>query len=264
MNRSGKETRPTFQPTRPLPPAAARTAIALFIPPVIGAILATVAQNLLGAQSSTLALPSVFLGGIGLASIYLGMNWYGAAGLGLRGARPFFAGAGFAFLGWIAVLTARFFLGAIDESRFLQQPLLPSFIYLLFFEAFALQLWTFGLLFRGAADWRGPLTAAIVGGLTFAAAGFLVFQESFQSTWQAAVYFFFWGLFYGIVRLRTGSLIGVVLIQATQSLTAWFLLPPIRPVTAASLNPLFYIYLSAWYLLLLWRLWPKEESDYRV
>ena len=246
-----------------LPPPATRTMISLFAPVIIGVIVTTAVQRLVGSASS-LADSAIFLGGIGLASLYLGMSWYGSDRLGLRGGRPFFSGAGFAFLGWIALLVARLALVAVDETLFLQEPLLPSFFYLLLFESFAVQLWAFGLLFRSAADWRGPLTGAVVSGLAFAVIGYLTFQESFQTSFGAILYFLAWGLFYGLVRLRTGSLLGIVLIQAMQTLTGWFFIVPVRPVTPLVFNSLFYTYMGIWYAVLIWRLWPTEESDYRV
>ena len=49
-----------------------------------------------------------------------------------------------------------------------------------------------------------------------------------------------------------------------QSVTGWFFLPPLQPVTVNNFNPLFYTVMGFWFLILIWRLWPKEVSDYRV
>ncbi|MCA9979478.1 MAG: hypothetical protein KDD89_01540, partial [Anaerolineales bacterium] len=79
----------------------------------------------------------------------------------------------------------------------------------------------------------------------------------------AALYFMAWGLFYGLIRLRTGSILGLVIVQAMQSLTAWHILLPNLP---PQLNEYFYLYIgmTVWLAVLVWRLWPKEEGDYRV
>ena len=131
------------------------------------------------------------------------------------------------------------------------------------FEAFAVQVWTFGLLFRLFADWRGGLTAAIGSGIMFGAVGMLLFQESFTGSFSGFLFFLFWGLFYGFIRLRTGSLIGMVIIQVMQSLTAWTVLVPPSPPPAAGLQTV-YLVTSIAFVILIWRLWPKELEDYRV
>ena len=68
---------------------------------------------------------------------------------------------------------------------------------------------------------------------------------------------------YGLIRLRTGSLLGMVIVQALQTMTVWHILLPQNPPAIAQLH---YLYLATaiLYLILIWRLWPKEEADYRV
>lgn len=113
------------------------------------------------------------------------------------------------------------------------------------------------------SDWRGPLSAALLSGLLFAGTAFLLFQESYEARLMAAVYFMAWGLFYGLIRLRTGSILGLVIVQAMQSLTAWHILLPNLPPQRGEYNYL-YIGMTVWLAILIWRLWPNEESDYRV
>jgi membrane protease YdiL (CAAX protease family) len=137
------------------------------------------------------------------------------------------------------------------------------FLYFLLFEAFAVQLWAFGLLFRGLADWRGPLTAAITGGVLFGAVSSQFFDEAFLDTITSLLYFTVWGIFYGLIRLRTSSLLGTTLVQAFQSLTTWHILLPEAQPDVAQLHNL-YLLASTLYLLFIWRLWPHEEDDYRV
>lgn len=201
------------------------------------------------------------LGGVGVASWFLGLFWYGLPEMGLRGGRPLFAGIGFATLGWLAFLLFRFTfislnLNAADSGR--------SFIYLLLFEAFAVQLWAFGLLFRGLAEWRGPLTAAVGSGIGFGAVAFVLFQEAYSSDIISLLYFMVWGVFYGIVRLRTGSLLGTMIIQTLHSFTVWVALGPMPVLTPADRLPTVYLLAALVYLVVIWRLWPKEETDYRV
>lgn len=175
-----------------------------------------------------------------------------------------FSGAGFAFLGWVGILILRFIFVEISETQFLQQPLWQSFLYLLLFEAFAVQLWIFGIFFRGMADLRGGISAAVMSGMVFAVIAFYYFLESYEGTLTAFLYFLAWGVFYGVIRLRTGSIVGIVFVQAMQSLTAWFLFPTTVPVSDSTFNSLFYIYMGIIYVVFIWRLWPKEESDYRI
>ena len=201
------------------------------------------------------------LGGIGVASWFLGLFWYRLPGMGLRGGRPLFAGIGFGTLGWLAFLLFRFSfislnLNAADSGR--------SFVYLLLFEAFAVQLWSFGLLFRGLAEWRGPLTAAIGSGIGFGAVAFVLFQEAYSSDIVSLLYFVLWGIFYGLIRLRTGSLLGTVLIQTLHSFTVWVALGPLPVHTPDGRLTTLYLLTGLVYVIIIWRLWPKETADYRV
>ena len=229
---------------------AGRTAVA-FILPNLGALLLGVVLN----------NPAAFFAGLGLVSWYLGLRWYDLPGMGLRGKRPLYASIGFAVLGWTAFLIFRFFFvtnagyGPADSTR--------SFIFLLLFEAFAVQLWLFGLLFRALADWRGPITAPIGSGVVFGAAAYLLFQESFLGDLSSLLYFVLWGALYGVIRLRTGSLLGTIIVQALQSFSAWVVMVPKTPVAPGELQTL-YLAAGIAYLVFIWRLWPKEESDYRV
>ncbi len=195
---------------------------------------------------------------IGVASYYFGRKWYGVDQLGMRNGRPLMAGIGFAFLGWVGLLVARVVSVGIDESG-LSADLGLTFLFLLIFEAFCVQLWAFGLFFRAMVDWQNPLSAALFSGVVYGTAGFFLFGESFASR-LAILYFVIFGFFYGMIRLRTGSFLGTVFIQAMQTLTVWHLLPPADPI---SLPYLFGISCTV-YLLVTWRLMPKYRSDYRV
>jgi hypothetical protein len=201
------------------------------------------------------------LAAVGITSLFVGFQWYRAAGMGLRGHRALYAGIGFAALAWLIFLLARY--ATVQVADYVGTGLGRTFIYLLLFEAFAVQLWVFGLVFRSLAEWRGPLTAAAGSGLLFGLAAFLTFKESFVPAAAALLYFIVWGVLYGIIRLRTGSWLGLVVVQAMQSLTAWFLLAPTEPPALTQLRTL-YIVSSLLYILLIWRLWPRREEDYRV
>lgn len=239
-----------------------------FVAPLLGAIVLGAVIVILfgGAQAgdpSGRASTALILGGIGATSMLLGLRWYGLGGLGLRGGRPLYASIGFATLAWIIFLAVRVILvpsnpGVVGDADFGR-----AFIYLPLFEALAVQLWTFGLLFRALADWRGPLTAAVVGGLVFGAVASLYFEEAFIVSTVSILYFFVWGILYGLIRLRTGSILGTVVIQAMHTLTAWYILLPTVEPTRQELHPL-YLISATLYLVLIWRLWPKSEADYRV
>lgn len=236
-----------------------RVVLALVLPIAISLVLGQLAGNLTGLGESQTNAP--LLAGIGIVSWILGLSWYGLTQIGLRGGRPLFAGIGFATLGWVTFLVLRAVLLPINVE--------PGgngriFFYLLLFEAFATQLWTYGLLFRSVADWRGPLTAAIASGLVFGAAAFVLFQESVLGDPISLAYFIIWGIFYGIIRLRTGSLIGSSVVQALQSFSAWIVLGPITEAASATSLHWLYISTSIAYLIFIWRLWPKTAEDYRV
>ena len=77
------------------------------------------------------------------------------------------------------------------------------------------------------------------------------------------LYLISWGLFYAVIRLRSGSILGLIMIQPFQSLTTWFLFQTTSEPEPASLHT-FYIAMAVVFLILVWRLWPKEQEDYRV
>jgi membrane protease YdiL (CAAX protease family) len=215
-------------------PALPRVILSLLLP-LAGALIfnlvATGSARLGGNEQGEIVLQ---LAGAGLVSWLLGLLWYGLPGTGLRFGRP---------------------LTGADSGR--------NFFYILIFEAFCVQLWTFGVFFRSVADWRGPLTAAVSSGILFGAIAFLFFQESFTNMTSSLLYFATWGVLYGIIRLRTGSLLGTVIVQAMQSFTGWQVMIPEDPPDTTQLR-IFYLATSALYAILIWRLWPKVEDDYRV
>jgi hypothetical protein len=237
-----------------------RTAVA-FGAPLAGAIMVSLLAGSVDTAVSDQSALAILFAGLGLVSWFIGLRWYGLPGLGLRSHRALYAGIGFAALGWLAFLILRFYFvhivgfGPANSTR--------SFIFLLLFEAFAVQIWVYGLLFRALSDWRGALTAAIGSGIIFGAVAYLLFQESFTGSLVSFIYFVLWGIFYGIIRLRTGSIIGTAVIQALHSFTAWVVMVPQSPVQSSELQSL-YLAAGAAYLILIWRLWPKVEEDYRV
>jgi len=200
------------------------------------------------------------LAGAGLVSWFLGWRWYGLKGLGLRGGRPLYASIGFAVLAWVTFIIARLVL--VEPGPNVSEMTGVPFLFLLIFEAFCVQVWCFGLFFRSVADWRGPLTAAVTSGVLFGAIAVLAFQESFAGIAPSALFFGVWGILYGIIRLRTGSLLGTVFVQAMQSWTSWQLFPVGQPDLKQLQN--LYLVISALYGIFIWRLWPKKEEDYRV
>ena len=138
-----------------------------------------------------------------------------------------------------------------------------AYFYLLVFEAFAVQLWTFGVVFRALAEWRGGLTAAVTSGILFGAVGYVFFRESFVPGLPTLIYFLSWGILYGIIRLRTGSILGPVIVQSLQSFTAWFVLEPPADMTQTGIRTV-YLAISVMFAIIIWRLWPRLESDYRI
>ena len=271
-------------PRETVPPATARnrTLIAIFLPLAL-ALLVGIISGSLFAPTAAGALPNAapIFAALGIAAWFVGLRLYGLRGLGLRGGRPFFAGIGFAVLAWVAVLIGRFLptlpnvdfdaTGQAIVEMALQVEVVAyrsagsgrAFAYLLLFEAFATQLWAFGLVFRALADWRGGLTAAIGAGILFGATGFLLFRESFMPGLMALFYFLLWGVVYGIIRLRTGSILGPILVQALQSFTTWFVLQPPDDLSRTGINTI-YLAVSLLFVLIIWRLWPRQEGDYRV
>jgi hypothetical protein len=201
-----------------------------------------------------------FWAGLGLTSLFMGMRWYGLPEMGLRGKRPLFSSISFAGLGWVALLIFRFVFVSILglDSGF------DEFFYRLLFEGLCLHIWTFGLLFRSLADWRGGLTAAMGSGILFGLVAALLFREAPDMPAPASlVYFLLWGIFYGIIRLRSGSLLGASLIQAIQSFSIWVVLTPNLALASNNFTAM-YLATSLAYFIFIWRLWPKQEEDYRV
>jgi hypothetical protein len=238
-----------------LPPAL-QAGVALLLPLALAVTVGLMLGE--GAVSDRAVLAPLFAV-IGGTSWLLGLFWYGLKNLGLRGGRPLFSGIAFASLGWLALLPLRFYfvrLIAIGGG-------FDVYFYLLLFEAFAVQVWLFGLLFRAVALWRGPLTAAISSGIIFGAVAATLFQEAYGATLVSLAYFVLWCIFYGIIRLRTGSFLGIALVQATQSFTTWTVLLPPSPPDALQIQWL-HLATSVALLIFIWRLWPKEVEDYRV
>ena len=243
-----------------------RAMLAIVLPAATAVLVGAFLANFLDVGDiSGQAVTATLLSAIALVSWLLGLRWYGLNGMGLRGGRPLTAGIGFAALIWIIFLILRFVFVDINPTALEMRP--PNagrtYIYLLLFEALATQLWAYGLVFRAVADWRGPLTAAIVSGIVFGLTAILLFQEAYVNSLLSIFYFVAWGILYGIIRLRTGSLLGTTLVQSIHSFTAWIVLTPYPEPAVAQLNNL-YVAATIAYLLIAWRLWPKQESDYRV
>lgn len=237
---------------------------ALALPVLAGVLLQTVAGGGFVLQPGNSA---PLLAGIGLGSWLLGLSWFGLAGLGLRGKRPLFSSIGFATLGWVLLLVTRFVFISLNPDGINPSGAGRTFVYLLLFESFAVQLWTFGLLFRVFTEWRSGLPAVFGSGVIFGLTAFLLFREALiADDFFALVYFIAWGVLYGIIRLRTGSILGSVLIQALQSFTIWVVLATIDPLPAADIAtlPMFYLVSAAGFAVIIWRLWPKQAGDYRV
>ena len=232
-----------------------------FVFPIITAGIATAITNnyqlLENAAPVTLAM-------LGLVSLAIGLYQYDLDQLGFRNGRPVFAGIGFAFLAWIGLLVARFVAVGIGGSG---RSLGITFLFLLIFEAFCVQLWVFGLMFRAIAEWRSPLTATIYTGVVYGFTAYLLYGEAQYAFITnnatarfAIVYFVIWGILYGVIRLRTGSFMGIVLIQAMQTLTVWHMLITIEPFSMSW----FYGIGCVVFAVLIWRLWPRFVSDFRV
>jgi membrane protease YdiL (CAAX protease family) len=271
-------------PFESIPPGPARNrAIIAIVLPLAAALLAGIVSGTIFAPEAAGDLPNAapIFAVLGIISWFLGVRLYGLRGLGLRGGRPLFAGIGFAVLAWVAVLIGRF-LPMLPQASFnesgqavveiaLQVEVMSirsagsgrAFIYLLLFEAFAVQLWAFGLVFRALADWRGGLTAAIGSGILFGATGYLLFRESFVPGLPALFYFLTWGVVYGVIRLRTGSILGPIIVQALHSFTAWFVFEPPADLPQTGIQTI-YLAVAVLFVIIIWRLWPRRESDYRV
>lgn len=241
---------------------ASRALLAILLPLSAALVASLLISNIVDVESlRSQARSAVLLSSIAVVSWILGLRWYGISGLGLRGGRPLYAGIGFAVLGWVIFLLARFFF--VDISTLGAPNAWRTTIYLLLFESFATQIWTFGLLFRAISDWRGPLTGAIAGGILFSLVAIILFQESFVGTQVSILFYISWGLLYGLIRLRTGSLLGTVIVQSLQSFTAWVALSPYPTPDTGQLQSM-YIAATIGYALVIWRLWPNQEEDYRV
>lgn len=239
--------------------------LAFVVPPAFGVFIANLVTFTGAFENSIL----ITLGAVGIISYFMGRRWYVSEELGFRGGRPFMAGAGFALLGWIGLLIARAVSVAFGPPS---ETLAVTFLYLLIFEAFCVQLWTFGLLFRSLTMWRHPINAAILSGVVFGITAFIMFgevplvQRDLFPLSSSVLYFIVWGIFYGIIRLRTGSIFGTVITQAVQTLTVWHLITPIFPENISTSSSLLYLYgiAGAIFLLATWRLFPKLVSDYRI
>lgn len=279
----GRASPGALPPPEPVaPPVARNRVVAAILLPLAAALLVGVITGALFMRGRVVGSGAApMFAALGLVSWFLGLRLYGLRGLALRGGRPLFAGIGFAVLGWVAVLIGRFLPAwpqttfnpdgqAVVNIAFLVETVAirssgsgRAFAYLLLFEAFATQLWAFGLVFRALADWRGGLTAAIGSGILFGATGFALFGESFAPTLPGLLYFLSWGVLYGVIRLRTGSILGPILIQALQSFTAWFVFQPPGDLAATGIQTVF-LAISLLFLIIIWRLWPRREEDYRV
>jgi hypothetical protein len=235
--------------------------LALFIPILGATVFGLLAGGRASISAGDLGNRSLLFAGMGLAAWFTGWRWFGLRGLGLRSGRPLSAGIGLATLLWLAFLIVRFVFVSVSSYGTPQSG--RTFIYILLFEAFCTQLWVFGLFFRSVAGWRGPLTAAVSSGVLFGAVAFLLFQESYAAIASSLLYFIVWGVAFGLIRLRAGSLLGLIIVQALQSWTAWYVLAPRESIDATQLRTL-YLVTSAIYLIIIWRLWPRAESDYRV
>ncbi len=272
-------------PQELIPPATARNrAIVAILLPLLAALVVGVISGTLFAPAAAGDLPNAapIFAALGIVSWFVGLRLYGLRGMALRGGRAFFAGTGFAVLVWVFALIGRALprgladggLTATGERlveivlfvpiiAFQQGGAGRAFAYLLLFEAFAVQLWAFGVVFRALADWLGGLTAAAGSGILFGAVGYLLFRESLQPGVPALLYFLAWGLIYGIIRLRTGSILGPILVQAIQSFTTWFVFQPPAEIPPSGIA-VVYIVTSILFLSIIWRLWPRRAEDYRI
>jgi membrane protease YdiL (CAAX protease family) len=269
--------------TEPLAPnvALSRVLFAILVPLALAFLVGILFGARFVQEGGTPPSAAPLFAALGVAALFIGLRYYGLHGLGLRGKRPLWAGIGFAVLAWVLVLIGRFLPQwpsvsyaedgqAIVQITFLIETVATrsegsgrAFFYLLLFEAFATQVWAFGLVFRALVDWRGPLAAAVGSGILYGMVGFLLFQESFVPELPGLLYFLTWGVLYGMIRLRTGSLLGPVLIQALQSFTVWFVFQPPDDMSVSGIRTV-YLFISALFAVIIWRLWPRRESDYRV
>lgn len=278
---AGSATDPT--PHHVLSPIAARNRalVSLIVPPAAGLLIGVITGTLAAPAAAEQPNAAPLFAALGLVAWLIGLRLYGLRGLGVRGGRPLFAGIGFAVLVWVAALIGRF-LPMLPQASFnesgqavveiiLNVPVMAiqsagagrAFAYLLLFEAFAVQVWAFGLVFRAVAEWRGALTAAFASGILFGAVGYALFRESFVPGLPALGYFMLWGIVYGMIRLRTGSILGPILVQTLQSFTAWFVFQPPANMGETGIQTV-YAAVGLLLAIIMWRLWPRRESDYRV
>jgi len=229
------------------------------LPAVLPLIFALVGAALQRDQSGD-SNPVLFFSILGILTLLIGVAKLRFDGLGLRGGRPLYAGIGFAAMAWVLLLILRM---ATVELADITLGTGRDFIYILLFEALALQLWSFGLLFKTIADWRGGLTAAVFSGLLFGAFAQSFFNEAYAFSAASVAFFALWGIFYGMIRLRSGSALGAVIVHTLQSWTIWRLfatLPQPEPTEMRN----YYLAGAVILVILIWRLWPRRTSDYRV
>ncbi len=254
------------QTERTLPAPGTRVVISLGVP-LIGAVLLSTTIGMFAAGRVTdptgRAGTALLLGGVGIISWLLGTFWYGRAEMGVRGGRPLSAGIGFAVLGWVGLLIARLVLVNSNPDELVSTDIGRTYLFLLIFEGFCIQVWAFGLVFRSLVDLRGGITAAATSGILFGMIGSQFFQEAYISGLTAVLFFGAWGVFYGIIRLRTGSWVGPVIVQSLQAITTWHILLPQSPPATDQLQN-FYVVGGILLVIFIWRLWPAEEEDYRV
>ncbi len=233
---------------------------AILYPILAAGIAASAVDNFVQAGNS----PIVFLSVLGVISFLLGIKWYGTAEMGIRGGRPLMSGLSFAFLGWLGMLVARFLSVGWNPAQ-IGENLGITFLYLLIIQAICVQLWSYGLLFRALAAWRNPQTATLFSGIAFGLLAYYCYPETYPFS-LSVLWTIVWGFMYAIIRLRTGSWLGIALVQAMQTLSVWYILPPVEPMPPAEMLSFYWLIgiSGVVFLLVTWRLMPKYKSDLRV